>query len=53
MLEDVPTVDQPTSPLTDTANTGKGPRWGPQHKGAQELQKLYSSGELVYRVFDM
>lgn len=22
-----------------------GPRWGPQHRGAQELQKLYSRGE--------
>lgn len=43
MLEDVP---ESCSPLSSEAST-VGPRWGPQHKGAQELQKLYSSGESV------
>lgn len=43
MLEDVPSV------TTETVSTdATSPRWGPQHKGAQELQKLYSSGEFSH-----
>lgn len=42
MLEDDPngnlTLDQ-------TFNETKSPRWGPQHKGAQELANLYSPGK--------
>lgn len=44
MLEDVP---ESCSPLASGASA-VGPRWGPQHKGAQELQKLYSRGEFPY-----
>lgn len=29
------------------STTANGPRWGPQHRGAQELQKLYSNGKCV------
>ncbi len=25
-------------------NCDSGPRWGPNHKGAQELQRLYTKG---------
>lgn len=46
MLEDELGHDSPAS--TATISDAKGPRWGPQHKGAQELQKLYSRGEFPY-----
>lgn len=48
MLEDDPNSNcQLTTANTekDCTNDGKTvPRWGPQHKGAQELANLYSPG---------
>lgn len=48
MLEDDPNSNcQLTTANTanDGTNDGKTiPRWGPQHKGAQELANLYSPG---------
>lgn len=32
--------------LEDDPNSNSGPRWGPNHKGAKELQALYSRGNL-------
>uniref|UniRef100_A0A182SL16 Uncharacterized protein n=1 Tax=Anopheles maculatus TaxID=74869 RepID=A0A182SL16_9DIPT len=48
MLEDDPnsnTILASTGLTEDnSASLEKRPRWGPQHKGAQELAKLYSNG---------
>lgn len=42
MLEEDPNGN---SELEQTfTSTKKSPRWGPQHKGAQELAKLYGPG---------
>lgn len=38
MLEDDPNGN------TEAIKTNASPRWGPQHKGAQELANLYSPG---------
>lgn len=38
MLEDDPNGN------TETIKSNASPRWGPQHKGAQELANLYSPG---------
>lgn len=45
MLEDDPNANTTivAEPTTDNGN----PRWGPQHKGAQELAGLYSKGNSV------
>lgn len=49
MLEDNPNANcQLAAPKDITHNTSESqssPRWGPQHKGAQELANLYSPGE--------
>lgn len=42
MLEDDPNANCAVGPREETA-----PRWGPQHKGAQELANLYSTGMSV------
>jgi len=42
MLEDDPNGN---SALEQTFIKQSAPRWGPQHKGAQELAKLYSPGK--------
>ncbi|KAG5862278.1 hypothetical protein JTB14_015112 [Gonioctena quinquepunctata] len=42
MLEDDPNAN---SDVAASPKERQGPRWGPQHKGAQELANLYSTGE--------
>lgn len=42
MLEDDPNANCAVAPAPQERS---GPRWGPQHKGAQELANLYSTGE--------
>lgn len=43
MLEDDPNANtQPPSEIP-----GSEPRWGPNHRGAQELAELYSPGEHI------
>lgn len=47
MLEDDPNANSEIK-TTNTINRNiNHPRWGPKHKGAQELANLYSSGKLV------
>uniref|UniRef100_A0A182U1I4 Uncharacterized protein n=1 Tax=Anopheles melas TaxID=34690 RepID=A0A182U1I4_9DIPT len=49
MLEDDPNSNTilPSNELNEEHRTSleKPARWGPRHKGAQELAKLYSNGE--------
>lgn len=53
MLEDDPNANS-VVPSSSTVSTffsyspedATAPRWGPNHKGAQELASLYSGGEL-------
>lgn len=42
MLEDDPNAN--TDQILEDQNPVEHPRWGPQHKGAQELANLYSPG---------
>jgi ubiquitin-conjugating enzyme E2 variant len=44
MLEDDPN----SNTIAETDQVEKRPRWGPQHKGAQELAKLYSRGKYQF-----
>lgn len=44
MLEDDPNAN---SQIVKSDNLDNRPRWGPQHKGAQELANLYSPGKFV------
>lgn len=43
MLEDDPNGN---TAMKQTFTEKISPRWGPQHKGAQELANLYSSGKM-------
>lgn len=46
MLEDDPNANCELAAVTlDSSTVQHHPRWGPQHKGAQELANLYSPGE--------
>lgn len=46
MLEDDPNSNCELEAATsDSPLAQNHPRWGPQHKGAQELANLYSPGE--------
>lgn len=42
MLEDDPNAN---CELSNNEHLQNHPRWGPQHKGAQELANLYSPGK--------
>ncbi|XP_011300407.1 transmembrane protein 189 [Fopius arisanus] len=42
MLEDDPNANSVVRPSKEDSNT---PRWGPNHRGAQELANLYSTGK--------
>lgn len=44
MLEDDPNANC-TVTTSATVLVNRAPRWGPQHKGAQELANLYSTGK--------
>lgn len=43
MTEDDPNCN---SSIVSSSEENKLPRWGPSHKGAQELAQLYSQGKL-------
>lgn len=46
--------DDPNANCAVTQEEKERPRWGPQHKGAQELANLYSAGNLymfILRLF--
>lgn len=45
MLEDDPNANCAIVTNSITQQEQIGPRWGPQHKGAQELANLYSKGK--------
>ena len=45
MLEDDPNCN--SSALASNPKDNCKPRWGPSHKGAQELAQLYSRGKSV------
>lgn len=45
MLEDDPNANCAVSAVDKVELQ---PRWGPQHKGAQELANLYSSGKFIF-----
>jgi hypothetical protein len=37
--------------LEHDPNSNSDPRWGPHHKGAKELQELYSKGDIFIRIY--
>lgn len=45
ILENSMLEDDPNENSALTQEERNRPRWGPHHKGAQELAKLYSTGE--------
>lgn len=56
MLEDDPNANCQLSTTNDVIDSTHSiaqtiPRWGPQHKGAQELANLYSPGNLVFDIY--
>lgn len=44
ILEHSMSEDDPNANTQLPSEVGTKPRWGPQHKGAQELAELYSPG---------
>lgn len=54
MLEDDPNANCQLDTANDVKDsTNNIPRWGPQHKGAQELANLYSPGNLAVWSFSI
>lgn len=61
MLEDDPNANCQLVTANDTIDSSTNntsaisPRWGPQHKGAQELANLYSPGnfQFTFNNFDI
>lgn len=45
MLEDDPNANSVVPSLVEDEDDMKTPRWGPSHRGAQELANLYSTGK--------
>lgn len=49
MLEDDPNGNAELK--HDNSTIENNPRWGPQHKGAQELANLYSPGKCILKKY--
>lgn len=47
ILEHSMTEDDPNANTQPPTEAGPELRWGPQHRGAQELAELYSPGKLL------
>lgn len=50
MLEDDPNANTEVAKDNNIIDYKSHPRWGPQHKGAQELANLYSSGKRTQEI---
>jgi ubiquitin-conjugating enzyme E2 variant len=46
LTNSMPEDDPNSNSIVNAIENTKGPRWGPAHKGAQELKELYSTGTL-------
>lgn len=51
ILEHSMSEDDPNANTQLPSEVGTEPRWGPRHRGAQELAELYSPGKQVFLYF--